>query len=338
MMPLLLLLLTAFSCKKPLFDTASREAATAGRASPTRETSEPEGRFYATAIVFPDTVDWRQGHSHDAKVVLWRDGKPVGSVPVGDKADPDKHLFQNGHLWTWDTTPSITSVYCDGSPAFGLLGEETFVGFLVADGAVHTLGQRAGGGFSYCVDGQTVFSSPTGVVLGQLDDPDWEGGALCADATGVYYAYGFPVQLPAGPVWEYRVMKGGELISLLPALAGGEMYDIRVREGVIYRLEERYGTMCLLKGEELTALSLPEDSRAPHLVWADGAMQVKGYDEQVSARYPSYRLYTHRCQVQRDGSVALALTSEASDEHLLVVDDEEISARFNGFFTGIYLQ
>ena len=351
----LMLFLTVSACKIPLFDTSGRESSIPSRTRPPRDTSALSAHFYATALVFPDEADWRGGDTRDAKIVLWQDGKPVGSVPAGDRPDPDAHHFQDGHLWTWKSVNAVISVFCDGSPAFGLLGEETIVGFLVVDGAVHTLGQRAGGGFDYCVDGQTVFSSPSGVVLGRLDDPDWTGGALSGDPTGVYYAYSLPVQLPDGPVWEYRVMKGGDLLSMIPAIAGGEMYDIRVREGVIYRLEERYGTMCLLKGEDLSALPLPENCRGPHLVWTGEEMLVKGRNPsetlfwtlgadgirsqtEVSCPPGVYRLYTRRCLACEENTMAMALTNELTDTHLQVINEEEYPSRFNGYYTGIYLK
>ena len=347
-----LLFLSVSACQTPLFDTPAREASTPGRS---RNPPVQSSSFYATSIVFPDDADWRQGDTRDAKVVLWRDGKPVGSVPAGDRPDPDAHYFQDGHLWTWKTVNAVISFFRDGSPFFGLLGDKTLVGMRVVGGTIHTLSQQTGGGFDYCINGQTVFSSPTGVVLGRLDDPDWEGGAFSGDDMGICYAFGLPVQLPDGPIWEYRVMKGGDLLSMFPAVAGGQMYDIRVREGQIYRLEERYGAMCLMKGEELSALTLPEDSHAPHLVWTGEEMLVKGNNlpetlfwtlgadgirAQTEVRYPPglYRLFTRRCLVWEEETLAAAFTNELSDEHLLVVNGEEFPARFNGYFTGIYLK
>lgn len=276
---LLLLLFTAVTaCKKPLFDVSSREGSSTGRVAPPSappDSAEQDIHIYATSIVFPDSADWRAGDTRDAKLVLWKDGEPLGSVPAGERPDPLRHRYQAGHLWTDTADDGQTTVSCDGVPLFSFRGEELFAGFLVADGVVHTLGQHPGGGFSYRTDGQEVFSSETGLPMGRAMDPDWEGGALMRDTSAVYYAYRLPVEVQDGDVWEYRVMKDGQLLKMLPAIAGGEVTDIRVKDGVVYRLETRYGGYYMLRGEALTSLGIPLTVQAIRLAPYGGQVVVK---------------------------------------------------------------
>lgn len=395
-MALCILLIAAIpACQKPLFDSSSRESQGGRRISPpasAQDSTEAGLTVYATAIVFPDSTDWRAGDTRAGKVILFKDGKAIGSLPAEDRPDPDRHRFMDGHLWTDVTDGTTTTILCDGAPLFSFPGQESMTGFLVADGSVHTLGQHPGGGFSYRIDGQEIYSSADGVAVGKAEDPDWEGGTLTRDDTGIYYAYSFPVHLQDGQVWEHRVMKGGEMIKLLPALAGGELLDIRVRDEKVYRLENRYGNICFLKGETIVPINIPVYTQSVRLVWVDGEMQVRGYsryrstsvhwimggdgfhyaqvtdvnhlfhlfasegktayvvlnpDESVAKaacgeteeEFPpaTYRLKTRRCAAYKKGVLALALTNEVSNEHLLVVDGQHISSRFNGYFTGIYI-
>lgn len=354
---ILLLLLGAATaaCEKPLFEESSRESQGNGRPArpaPYVDTLEAGVKVYATSVVFPDSVDWRAGNTHDAKLVLWKDSTPFGSLPAGDRPDPLRHRVLGGHLWTDDTDGNQTTVSCDGEPFFSFPGEELFSGFVVADGHVHTLGQHPGGGFSYRVDGEEVFTSATGVPLGRTLDSDWEGGSLMKDGTDVYFAYRLPVEVQDGVFWEYRVMKGGEPLMMLPAIVGGEMLDIRVLDGMVYRLEQRYERLVLFKGQDILPLLVPTQLQAPRLVVSGGHMRVKvNYDgnwlvfdsagiyDRYSATLPeSYRLYTQRCEARREGIFARALTNTSTGEHLLVVDEEQTPVRFNGYFTGIYIR
>ena len=287
---LLLLLIAASACKQPLFDNLERDAPVADRTPQpplTRDTTQAGIKVHATAIVFPDSVDWRAGDTHGAKLILFQNGKASGSLSIEGRPDPDKHRFQDGHIWTFSGDGSRTTISCDGSPLFTYAGEETLVGFLVADGKVHTLGQRAGGGFSYRVDGQEVFSSAVGTVLGTSARPEREGGSVTLDGSDICYAYALPVQgTDDESLWEYRVMQGGKLLKSIPAVSDVKLYDILVHQGEVYRLEYRYGQVCLFKGENLTPLDLPEESRSLRLVSADGEILVKGcHDEGRDSYY-----------------------------------------------------
>ena len=278
---LLLLLLPAFhACEKPLFDTPAREAPDTDRSTPPAsapDTLKSEGGVFVTAIVFPDSVDWRAGDTRGGKLVLFNDDKAIGSLPALDRPDSDWHCYMDGHLWTHIADGTGTTISCDGSLLFSIPVRETLVGFWVAGGVVHTLGQHAGGGFSYRVDGREVYSSPVGTVLGTSAGPEREGGAFLLDGEDVCFAYALPVQGTEDELlWEYRVMRGTEMLKSIPALSGVQLYDLCVHEEEVYRLEYRYGHVCLLRGESLTPLDIPAESHSLRLTVIDGEVLVKG--------------------------------------------------------------
>ncbi len=280
LLPLALLL----CCHRPLFENPTREGADPDRSRPAAPDSL-RGRpvVYATALVFPDSVDWRKGDTRGARLVLFQDGVPIDTISRNLDPSPEKIRFQDGHVWTDFTDGSQTVIACDGQPLFSYPGEERLLGFLVHDGSVHTLGQHPGGGFSYRVNGVEAFSSPNGTLVGGGVTPDWEAGAFCRDSSGIYYCYALPVSTEEAHMWEYRVMKGKEVRKMIPALSGSRLYDIRVHRGCVYRLEYRYGRMCLMQEDELIPLTLPENAHEVTLVRVDDRMCIKGFHEEGSA-------------------------------------------------------
>jgi len=282
LLPLALLL----CCDRPLFDKSGREGPDDPRVRPAAPDST-RGKLvvYATALVFPDAVNWRRGETSGARLVLFKDGTPVDTLDKDVQAAPEKHHFQDGHLWTNATDGFETRIACDGNLLFSYPGEEKMMGFLVADGSVHTLGQRPGGGICYRVNGQEVFSSAKAVAIGGVFTPDWDGGALCEDGGNVYYSYALPVSTETAELWEYRVMKGAEPRKMIPALSGSRLYDVRVYKDTVYRLEYRYGRLCFLKEDELRPMELPGTTHDLSLVRVDGRMRVKGFHEEGYASF-----------------------------------------------------
>lgn len=279
MIPLLLFLAVS-ACEEPLFDTPSRETPESGRNDPppsAPDTTRAEVLVYATAIAFPDSVDWRAGDTRGAKLILFENEKAIGSLPVPERLDSDWHRVMDGHLWTYYNDGECTTIACDGSVLFSFRGQETLVGFLVTNGSVHTVGQHPGGGFTYRIDGQEVYSSAQGTVMGTSADTERQGGALSLDGTDIIYAYAQPVQGADDELlWEYRVMRGAEMMKSIPALSGVQLFDICVHDGEIYRLEYRYGHLCLQRGGNLTPLEVPEGSHSLRLTVVDGEVLVKG--------------------------------------------------------------
>ena len=337
---LLALLLPAFlACEKPLFDTPAREAPDTDRSTPppsAPDTLKTEDNVFVTAIVFPDSVDWRAGDTRGGKLVLFNNDKAIGSLPALDRPDSDWHCYMDGHLWTYCANGTGTTVSCDGSPLFSIPDQETLVGFWVAEGVVHTLGQHAGGGFSYRVDGQEAFSSPVGTVLGTSASPEREGGALFCDGTEICYAYALPIRGNDDELlWEYRVMRGAQMLKSIPALSGVQLYDLCVHEGEVYRLEYRYGRVCLLRGETLMPVDVPEESRSLRLAVINGEVLIKGchYDgwdgyywirdtEQV--RYQYYARWRYLYNLFADDGEMAAIVLDLDDCVVKVVRGEMV--------------
>lgn len=324
---LLLLAAALFSCQRPLFDTPAREGTgSGGRVPPPSppDTARYTRSVYSTAIVFPDSVNWRKGETQGARLVLFKDTAPLRMLDAGNQPQPDRHTFQEGHLWTQFTDGFKTTIACDGNVFFDYPGEEAPLGFLVAGGEVHTLGQHPGGGFTYRVNGQEVFSSPQGMVLSWSANPDWEGGALSRDGTGVYYSYALPVKDEESEIWEYRVMKGGEIRKMIPAVTGSELHDIRVMDGVVYRLEYRYGRLCFIRDEDLTPLTLPDGAHGMRLTPVDGTMGIKGFHEENRNIHSWIRdadslLYHHSMLYRHQGDIF----AREKEQAVVILDGED---------------
>ena len=175
----------------------------------------PGEHVYLTAVRFPDGYAWQEDTcavDGPVWIDLYRDGVLVRSVPAGGSVHPDMHRFMGGHLYSDCSIGTETVVFRDGEELFRFEGRESLRGFLVREDGVHTLGQdRDGDGFTYRVDGRTVFRSETGAVLGSPDEPGAPGGALAEYADNVCYVCRLPSE--RGP--QYRVMLGGEVLHTL---------------------------------------------------------------------------------------------------------------------------
>lgn len=394
MLLLLLAAVLAVSCTRELFHTVFRPLT--GR-PPKRAPAPvvlPEGAsVWATAVVFHDTTDWRAGENGGARLLLFKNGERADSLSGKNFLQPQQHRFREGHLWTHTTDGARSGIARDGEPYLSFEGEESPVGFLLQNGHVHTLGQRPGGGCCYRIDGRAVFTSAQGLVLGSGSDPDWEGGALCADGNGVFFTIGFAQQSADAPVWEYRLMRGGDIWKVITPPAGAQLFAVRVSGGHSYRLERRYDRNCLIEEEEIRVLQARGEQTGLELVPCDGGIAAigntllgparMGWLEQAGGRYfqylhsgggrlrlwvkdgvmtklfwdvedcvsgaesenwsvsfprGAYRLQHGRCALFHDGILALALTAAEGDAQLIWVGGNAREMRFNGYFTGIYIE
>lgn len=256
------LLFLAAACQDPLLDSVprflreqdrfSRDAQGGGKPG---EPGDPEApgyvpSVYATALHFQDSV---------ARLLFFKDGECLLQLPVKNPPDPERHRIWDGHLWTDSTDGHVTVVSCDGQEQFRFEGEEHLQGFLLVNGNVHTLGQRPGrDGFCYRINGQAVFESPRGSVLGSPSDPEWPGGALIPDGEDVYYGYSLPIALKDFVFREYHVMRGAEHYKTIPAGTSDALYDLRVHEGQVMRLEKRGTALYCVAGEEERVLDVPD--------------------------------------------------------------------------------
>lgn len=288
---LVLLVLAAVSCQKPFFTGTPRWMRTTDRylyhsaggdsiperpePLPPGPAPEPEPCVYMSALRFPEGMPWRDGERSGAHIVLWKDGEEVLDLPVEHYPEPDRHRIRGGYLWWDDSDGASTFVYRNGKEVFRYEGDEILRGLLEVNGKIHTLGQRAGrGGFSYRINGTEVFSHPSAQILGSFDERAWEGGALMLDGDGVYYCFSTP--------FEYRVMKGNELVQRILADEVGKVFDIRVWGGSVYRTQQQGGvgsTLVMMRDQTVIPLGLTEYDQVHlgRLVPFGNQMLVKGY-------------------------------------------------------------
>ena len=179
--------------------------------------------------------------------VLYADGRELVRVPADP--DPERHRARQGHLWTDSIQGKETVVCRDGKELFRFPGEELLAGFLLADGKLHTLGQRPGNqGFCYRIDGKEVFSSAIGRIVGSATSREWDAGAFSPDSSGLYYAYAIPFVHSGTTTWEYRIMKGADTFRVIPDDVSSIILDLRVYRGKVYLAALRGRRLCLVCG------------------------------------------------------------------------------------------
>lgn len=296
-----LFLLLASCQKEPLLpgtprllrmpDRFNRLAHSHVRQDSTREEAAGTPAVWITAMEFPSWADWRGGDLRGAEVVLYKDGVPVRRVPAGDNPDPERHRVRNGRLWTDRIEGRETVLLRDGEMLLRWEGEEVLMGFWEEKGHVYTLGQRPGGqGFSFRMDGKEVFSDPSGVITGSLNDREWSGGALTRDTLGLCYTYGIPIQGGGKTEWEYRVMSRDSCLKVIPKGTSNLIYDIRVWKGSIWRADRRTespATLCLVRDNSYHSLGL-SGSATPSLIKlapCQDDMAVKASECQANKRW-----------------------------------------------------
>ena len=271
------------SCAKiPLIDIAPRSLARgprsygggAGAAKDSSAWNSPAGKgVYIAALRFPEWAAWRDGDFRGAEAVLFRDSVEIARSPVGALPDPERIRIIDGHLWTDIAANGETDVFCDGSRRLTLPDEELLKGFILENGTIHTLGQRPGGGGPcYRVNGEEVFSAGAGTVLGTLD----------RDSSGTFFVYGIPIRNGDASTTEYHIMNGADELATVTPNKGGAIYDIRVRDGTVYRSERRGespSSLCLVIGDSYHTMGVGsgEDIHLCKLIEEDGEMMIKGY-------------------------------------------------------------
>ena len=215
-----LALLAAACIRDPLFPGTSRNSHEPGAGRRTdstgTDTRPPEEHVWLTAVRFPDGFAWDLDTcavDGEVWIDLYRDGEMVRSQPAGASVHPDMHRYTGGHLYTDWSTDTETVLSRDGAELFRFEGREAIRGFLVREDGVHTLGQdRDGSGFTYRIDGRTLYRSETGAVLGGPDAPGAAGGALTEFGEDVFYV----CCLPSERGKEYHVMRNAERYQSFP--------------------------------------------------------------------------------------------------------------------------
>ena len=80
------LLPALLACNPPLFDQSSREQPDSGRTPPPslRDTTQKEPDIYVTAVMFPDSVNWRKGGTAERGR-----SESIHKMPVGNSDGED---------------------------------------------------------------------------------------------------------------------------------------------------------------------------------------------------------------------------------------------------------
>ena len=255
-----LALLTAACLRDPLFPGTPRSShePLTGRhradSSAGDDIIPPGEHVYMTAVRFPDGYAWDLDTcavEGEVWIDLYRDGERVRSIPAGASIHPDMHRYRGGHLYADYSTPTETVLSRDGAELFRFEGRETLRGFLVREDGVHTLGQdRDGDGFTYRIDGRTVFRSETGSVLGSSDTPGEPGGALIEYGDDVYYVCCFPSERGK----EYQVMRNAERHLAFPVSDG--TLDVLFADGKVARVQRRSRSFVVEVDGKTTSLAL----------------------------------------------------------------------------------
>ncbi len=237
----------------------SHENARPGHEADSTDVIPPGPHVYLTAVRFPDGFAWEEDTcavDGPVWIDLYRDGKLVRSIPAGSAIHADMHRFRNGHLYTDFSSGEETVVCQDGLELFRFPGREALRGFLVQEDGIHTLGQdRDGNGFTYRIDGRTVFRSEAGIVCGDPCTPGRLGGAFTEEEEWVFYAYG--VNVDGGT--EYNILRNGEQYKVLPKGSGGTILDIQVIRDKVYRIRNQT-RVTVLESDDGTAM-LPVQGR-----------------------------------------------------------------------------
>ena len=215
-----LALLAAACIRDPLFPGTPRSSHEPGAGRRTdstgTDTRPPEEHVWLTAVRFPDGFAWDLDTcavDGEVWIDLYRDGERVRSLPAGASVHPDMHRYRDGHVYADWSTDTETVVTREGAELFRFDGREAIRGFLVREDGVHTLGQdRDGSGFTYRIDGRTLYRSETGAVLGGPDAPGAAGGALTEFGEDVFYV----CCLPSERGKEYHVMRNAERYQSFP--------------------------------------------------------------------------------------------------------------------------
>ena len=163
----------------------------------------------------------------EGEILLFKERKIVARAPAGQPLR--RHRARGGHIYSEAIEGHETVVFKDSEELFRYQGEETILGFAIRGEDIHTLGQRAGAGFSYRVNGREIYSDEKGRIVGSDTLSEWPDGAFSED---LHYAYSIPLghQSSAG---EYRVMQGASVVKIFESPASEAVFDIRVTDGEI---------------------------------------------------------------------------------------------------------
>ena len=345
-----LALLAAACIRDPLFPGTPRSSHEpgGGRRKDTTATDTPLSgeHVYLTAVRFPDGYAWDLDTcavDGEVWIDLYRDGEMVRSQPAGASVHPDMHRYTGGHLYTDWSTDTETVLSRDGAELFRFEGREAIRGFLVREDGVHTLGQdRDGSGFTYRIDGRTLYRSETGAVLG--GPAEWtldvlfSGGkvarVLSKPRSLVLEVDGKETRLPLNGrevcLWSRLAAWEEDVVALVCAqVAGAKRFFLQTAGGK---------TFTPFSGE--TVSDVLSDGERMGWTVTDGRgdlLRVRWSDGGVTEGTGGF-LVSGRCALLRGGRLFLALTGRDGAPNRLQEDGVHTDFPFNGYFTSVTVE
>lgn len=209
-----------------------------------RSGSTHDGKtVYASGIEYPEGYDWARDTAYgkvECKIVLFAGKERLLSIDAGPgheiSPDPDMFRIRQGHIFTNYSTDSETVIRKDGTELFRYPGRERIKGFLILGESIHTLGERRDEkGFTYRIDGKCILERKEGKIIGQMGNPAYEGGALYEDEGHVYFSY----TGTSNDKMDLFIVKDGEPSKVGISEYTTEVFDCRIRDGKMYRVENR---------------------------------------------------------------------------------------------------
>lgn len=192
----------------------------------------PDTILYICGVQMPGEYDWQRdsgiGIAH-GEIVLLKNMEEEFTIPTGynecASTDHDTHHLIDGHLFTEFSSSVSTFIKMDGNDLVTFDGREFLLGLVKRPDSIWTLGmRRSGRGFCLRRDGETVFESKEGTVLGSFSDSAYpKTGALYEDSGAVWFAYNID---EGGNRYSHIVKNGRD-----STLSGGYYDDIRVIGG-----------------------------------------------------------------------------------------------------------
>ena len=212
---------------------------------------------YITAFNYPQSYDWAADPERGTvkcSLVVFREGKPILKVPVGDEykvsPDPDMHRVIDGHLYTDYSTDEITLIKKDGKPLIEYPAPEMICDFNVVNGDVHTLGHsRSGQGFSYRINGASVLERDSGYSFEKI----------FVDDTTTSIAFSEQIAASSGIVERYYIMSNSKVSQVALRDDIKKVWDVAIYDGKVIYLASLTGVSApvLVSKTGMMALSMP---------------------------------------------------------------------------------
>ncbi|MBQ9309746.1 MAG: hypothetical protein IJ222_02660 [Bacteroidales bacterium] len=203
---------------------------------------------YVSAVVVPDSYDWRRDTSFGSascKLVLMKDGTPLFSLSTGMKErisiEPDTHHILDGHLYTEYSTSSETFLKRDGELVCSFPGREVLKGLLVREDGVYTLGQdREGGGFTFRHNGNEVLRVEDGTVFGDFNSSAY-------GRTGALYELDGDVCFCYRDEESCHAVRNGDARPENSGVSPSRVKDLRLASDGLWSVSD-YGTLMMVDG------------------------------------------------------------------------------------------